>query len=100
MKRIVPFLLLPFLAGCYSSDILPSGASDYTVKNRGESFAEAKIDPLFRANKYCSDYGNYFMIVSEKEVMAGSKFEYQLKFKCLKRQEYESRKLEIGKTHI
>ena len=93
-------MLLPFLAGCYSSDILPSGASDYTVKNRGESFAQAKLDPIARAKKYCSDNGYYFMTVSENEIMAGSKFEYQLKFKCLKKQEYESRKLDLGKPII
>ncbi len=100
MNRILPFLLLPFISSCYSSDILPSGASDYTVKNRGESFAQAKVDPLARAKKYCSDHGNYFVVVSENEIMVRSKFEYQLTFQCLKKQAYESRKLDLEKDNI
>ena len=94
MKRILPFLLFPFISGCYSSDVLPSGASDYTVKNRGESFAQAKLDPIAKANKYCSDSGLHFMAVSENEIMVRNKFEYQLKFQCLKKQDYESRQLD------
>ena len=97
MKRILPILLLPFISGCYSSEILPSGASDYTVKNRGESFAQAKLDPIARANKYCSDNGLYFMAVLENEIVVKSKFEYQLKFKCLKKQDYESHQLDMEK---
>ena len=100
MYRKLPFLLLPFISACYSSDILPSGASDYIVKNRGESFAQAKLDPLARANTYCSDNGYYFVVVSENEIMVRSKFEYQLTFQCINKQAYESRKLDLEKDKI
>ena len=98
MKRILPLLLLPFIGGCYTTDILPSGAQDYTVKNRGESFSQAKQDPIVRANKYCFDTGLNFLAVSEKEIMVGSKFEYQLKFRCLNKQDFESRQSKLDNT--
>ncbi len=100
MNRILPFLLLLFTSACYSSAILPSGASDYTVKNRGESFAQAKVEPLAKANKYCTDHGNYFVFISENEIMVRNKFEYQLTFQCLKKQAYEASKLDLEKDNI
>ena len=100
MKKILLLLLLPFISGCYSTEVLPHGASDYIVKNRGESFAQAKLDPIIKANKYCSDSGLYFMEVAESEIMVKSVFEYQLTFKCLRKEEYEARKLDMEKDKI
>ncbi len=91
MKRILILLLLPLISGCFTTEIVTLEPDTYTVSNRGESYELAKQEPIVKANKFCFENGLNFMAISENEKRVGTTFEYQLTFKCLTKEEYESR---------